>query len=60
MCLYRYLEPLLYYLRLCHNEIKTTSTSTFKPRARALQLIEEFFSDPCSTTFRTAGARFST
>ena len=43
MCLYRYLEPLLCYLRLCRNEIKTTSTSAFKPRARALQPIDEFF-----------------
>ncbi len=43
MCLYRFLEPLLCYLRLCRNEIKSTSTSIFKPRARALQPIDEFF-----------------
>ena len=41
MCLYRYLEPLLCHLRLC--DVKNTSTQTFKPRARALQPIDELF-----------------
>ena len=41
MCLYRYLEPLLCHLRLC--DVKSTSTLTFKPRARALQPIDELF-----------------
>ena len=43
MCLYRYIEPLLCYLRLCRSDIKNTSTQTFKPRARALQPIDELF-----------------
>lgn len=43
MCLYRYLEPLLCYLRLCRSDIKSTSTQTFKPRARVLQPIDELF-----------------
>ena len=43
MCLYRYLEPLLCHLRLCRSDIKSTSTQTFKPRARALQPIDELF-----------------
>ena len=43
MCLNRYLEPLLCYLRLCHSDIKNTSTQTFKPRARALQSIDKLF-----------------
>ena len=43
MCLYRYIKPLLCYLRLCRSDIKNTSTQTFKPRARALQPIDELF-----------------
>ena len=43
MCLYRYLEPLLCHLRLCRSDVKSTSTQTFKPRARALQPIDELF-----------------
>ena len=43
MCLYRYLEPPLCHLRLCRSDIKNTSTQTFKPRARALQPIDELF-----------------
>ena len=43
MCLYRYLEPLLCHLRLCRSGIKSTSTQTDKPRARALQPIDELF-----------------
>ena len=41
MCLYRYLEPLLCHLRLCRSDVKSTSTQAFKPRARALQPIDE-------------------
>ena len=45
MCLYRFLEPLLCYLCLClcRNEVKNTPTRLFKPRARALQPIDELF-----------------
>ena len=43
MCLYRYLEPLVCHLCLCRSDIKTTSTQSFKPRARALQPIDELF-----------------
>ena len=43
ICLYRDLEPLLCYLRLCHSDIKSTSTQIFKPRARVLQPIDEVF-----------------
>ena len=43
MCLYRFLEPLLCSLRLCRNELKATSTRSFKPRKRALQPIDQFF-----------------
>ena len=44
MCLYRYLEPLVYQLCLCHSDIKErTSARPFQPRPRALQPIDELF-----------------
>ena len=43
MCLYRFLEPLLCYLCLCRNEVTNTPTRLFKPRAQALQPIDELF-----------------
>ena len=43
MCLYRYIEPLLNHLRLCRPDVKSVSVQTHKPRARALQPIDELF-----------------
>ena len=40
-CLHRYLEPVVCHLCLCRSDIKTISTQSFKPRARALQPIDK-------------------
>ena len=43
LCAYIDTLNLYCHLRLCRSGIKSTSTQTFKPRARALQPIDELF-----------------